>query len=658
MKKIILTVIFFGVIELVLGQNGVIDSLRNQLSAANTDSARAKWLGSLADYYAFVQFDSSIFYARQTIDLSNKSNSEFGNYNGLRCMFLASNCQGNYPKALEYALSMSKIAEHVKHPAENQAINPPYYFLGLLSREMGNFSNAIDQLHKAIQWQQSSGKPMPDIFYAFSQLAIVYENLKQMDSALIYAQRGYDLGAKSINYKRYFSLAIAALGSIHQKIGHNELAKNYFLSGIQQSKSFNNLYFEARNYNLLASLFKSTGHPDSCLYYAGISLQLCQEHNFSEFKQDAAHLLTQVYELQNKPDSTLKYIKIWQEAKDSVFSQSKVQQFQKVAFDEELNLEKMNEAKERYIDQIKLYSLISALLVLLIIGFILYRNNKQKQKANILLQEQKQQIQNTLTELKSTQSQLIQSEKMASLGELTAGIAHEIQNPLNFVNNFSEVNKEMLAEMKGEMDKGNLNEAKSIANDVIDNEQKISHHGRRADAIVKGMLQHSRNSTGQKEPTDINKLTDEYLRLAYQGFHAKDNSFNARLTTEFDQSIGNVNVIRQDIGRVILNLINNAFYTVNDKQKQNLNGYQPSVTVSTDNHNGKIEVRVKDNGNGIPQKILDKIFQPFFTTKPTGQGTGLGLSLSYDIIKVHGGEIKVDTKEGEGSVFIIQLPVV
>jgi len=265
-------------------------------------------------------------------------------------------------------------------------------------------------------------------------------------------------------------------------------------------------------------------------------------------------------------------------------------------------------------------------------------------------------LEETHEALKATQSQLIQSEKMASLGELTAGIAHEIQNPLNFVNNFSEVNKELIAEMKNEIDAGNLKEAKTIARNIEDNEEKINHHGKRADAIVKGMLQHSRVSTGQKEPADINALADEYLRLAYHGMRAKDKNFNATLRTDFDSSIGKINIVPQDIGRVILNLINNAFYAVTEKRSLGIEGYEPIVTVTTKRKNDKIEIWVRDNGPGIPPKIMEKIFQPFFTTKPTGDGTGLGLSLSYDIVKAHGGEIKVETKEGEGAEFIIQLP--
>jgi signal transduction histidine kinase len=273
------------------------------------------------------------------------------------------------------------------------------------------------------------------------------------------------------------------------------------------------------------------------------------------------------------------------------------------------------------------------------------------------LEDAKHRVEATLSELKATQSQLIQSEKMASLGELTAGIAHEIQNPLNFVNNFSEVNSELISEMKEELAKGNIDEAIKIAGDIDENEKKIIFHGKRADGIVKGMLQHSRGSSGAKEPTDINGLADEYLRLAYHGLRAKDKSFNATMKTEFDETIGTINVVPQDIGRVILNLITNAFYAVMEKKKLLTEQYEPTVLVSTKRKSDLVLISVEDNGNGIPKKVLDKIFQPFFTTKPTGQGTGLGLSLTYDIVKAHGGELKVETREGEGSVFTCQLPV-
>ena len=292
------------------------------------------------------------------------------------------------------------------------------------------------------------------------------------------------------------------------------------------------------------------------------------------------------------------------------------------------------------------------------LSVMLQESIEDLQKKSLAIEETNKALTQTLEELKATQAQLIQSEKMASLGELTAGIAHEIQNPLNFVNNFSEVSNELLDEMAEQLEKGNAEEAKAIANEVKMSLEKINLHGKRADGIVKSMLQHSRTSSNKKEPTDINVLADEYLRLAYHGMRAKDKSFNAAIKTDYDEAIGLIKIISQDIGRVILNLITNAFYAVMEKKKLQVEGYEPTVTVSTKKIDNIIIVTVKDNGTGIPQKALDKIFQPFFTTKPTGQGTGLGLSLSYDIVtKGHGGELKVETKDGEYTMFSVILPV-
>ncbi len=272
------------------------------------------------------------------------------------------------------------------------------------------------------------------------------------------------------------------------------------------------------------------------------------------------------------------------------------------------------------------------------------------------LEQAKQGIESALAELKATQTKLIQSEKMASLGELTAGIAHEIQNPLNFVNNFAEVNKELITEMREAFQMSNFDEVNALADAIEANEEKISHHGKRADAIVKSMLQHSQTSVGKREPTDVNALADEYLRLSYHGVRARDKNLNATLKMNFDKNIGTIDIIPKDIGRVLLNLYNNAFYAVNEKKGQLNGSFEPVVSVSTRRVDDVIEIRVKDNGNGIPLKIMDKIFQPFFTTKPTGQGTGLGLSLSYDIVKAHGGELTVESVEGEGAEFAVKIP--
>ncbi len=288
----------------------------------------------------------------------------------------------------------------------------------------------------------------------------------------------------------------------------------------------------------------------------------------------------------------------------------------------------------------------------------------QKEKLELIVEErtseitkQKDELMHAFTELKNTQSQLIQSEKMASLGELTAGIAHEIQNPLNFVNNFSEVCTELLDEMMDELKSGNTEEVLALASDVKANQEKINHHGKRAGAIVKGMLQHSRTSSGKNEPTDINALCDEYLRLSYHGLRAKNKSFNADFKADLDKKLPEIKVVPQDFGRVLLNLINNAFFAVNEKSKTENKDFKPSVIVKTKLEKTKVIISDYDNGSGIPEDVKEKIFQPFFTTKPTGEGTGLGLSLSYDIVKAHGGELKVETNEGEGSQFIIILPV-
>ncbi len=307
------------------------------------------------------------------------------------------------------------------------------------------------------------------------------------------------------------------------------------------------------------------------------------------------------------------------------------------------------------------YSIATLLVLGLLRMYIIYRS-RLLQKENRILDEKvtlrTRQLQQTIEDLKLTQSQLIQSEKMASLGELTAGIAHEIQNPLNFVNNFSDINKELLVEMKDEISKGNISEINVMIGSLIENEEKINHHGKRADAIVRGMLQHSRKSTGEKELVDINTLTDEYIRLCYHGLRAKDKSFNASIETNLDPAVGKVNVIPQDLGRVILNLLTNAFYAVDQqKKKTDAGNFQPTVSISTRKSGDKTIIAISDNGGGIPAEALGKIFQPFFTTKPTGQGTGLGLSISYDIItKAHGGELNVDTQEGAGTTFSIVLP--
>jgi signal transduction histidine kinase len=415
----------------------------------------------------------------------------------------------------------------------------------------------------------------------------------------------------------------------------------------------------------MAKLFDKVNNADSSIYYACKAIGIAKALSFRTTILDATRLLADLYQRRSNIDSAYHYQQLAMRYNDTLFGSAKFNKIQHVLLDEQQRQQKLLQEQQDQKERYQVIAAIATVLFILIVAMLIWRNNLSQRKKNKILDEQKTQLteqrdelQITLVQLKSTQAQLIQSEKMASLGELTAGIAHEIQNPLNFVNNFSEVNREMIDELKGELKDGNIGEAILIADDIRQNEEKINHHGKRADSIVKGMLEHSRASTGTKEPTDLNKLADEYLRLAYHGLRSKDKSFNAELITNFDESLPLVSVIPQDIGRVMLNLFNNAFYATQQRKIKAEEDYNPAVAVKTSMKNDMIEITVKDNGNGIPDAIKDKIMQPFFTTKPTGEGTGLGLSLSYDIVvKGHGGSIEVDSKENKYTIFTIQLPL-
>ena len=626
-----------------------VDSLQQELSKAKNDIEKILTLGSLADYWGFIQFDSSIFYARQTLELSQKVNYPYGKYLSYYSLFHAMNCKGDYPKALEVAQNILPIAEQLKYK-KPWVLPETHYFLGLLNREVADYPGAINQFQQVLELEDKTRETGAEMkYFAYSQLALVYANLKKLDSALLYAQMGYEKVPQLTRYKKYVALIVAVLGNMYERKGNYKQAEAYFKIAVQLSDRYNNLYFKARNYNNLAALFNKMNNADSSIYYARLSLSLCLDHEFAEFTRDASLILSQVYQSNHQPDSALKYLRLMVAANDSVFSQAKGQQYQHYIFKDAQRQQEINAAKERYQYRVKMYALLAALSVFLLLAFILYRSNRQKQKDKFKIEQAYQ-------DLKTTQAQLIQSEKLASLGEVTAGIAHEIQNPLNFVNNFSETNVELLQELKEELHKGNMQEANAIASGIIDNEQKVVHHGKRAEAIVKRMLLHSRNAKGEKQLTDINALIDEYLLLAYHSFRAKDNSFIAKTETHFDEKVGKISIIPQEIGRVLLNLFNNAMYATAERKIKGSDSYVPTIVVTTQKLKDKIKITVKDNGMGILKSLQDKIFQPFFTTKPTTEGSGLGLSLSYDIIKAHGGELKVDSTENEGAQFIIQLP--
>jgi signal transduction histidine kinase len=461
-------------------------------------------------------------------------------------------------------------------------------------------------------------------------------------------------------------MAESNLADVYTRMDSLTLAFKYAFSSLAKARKIDDNEGVAWIDGILSRLYLKKGLVDSALYYSNEGFNMARQVGSVEFMRDNAGALANAYafkkDFKNAYNYHLQYIKLRDSIQNSEISnKSALLQYNYDLAKKQAQITTLDQQKK-----VQRNYLIGALIVLAFIvatAAVLLRNNRLKQRANQLLQKQKLELQDqrdqtnkALAELQLAQRQLIQSEKMASLGELTAGIAHEIQNPLNFVNNFSETNTELLEEMKQEIEKGNMGEAKAIASNVIENNTKITNHGKRADAIVKGMLQHSRASGGKKELADINALIDEYLRLSYHGLRAKDKTFNATLETGFDKNIDKINIIPQDIGRVLLNLFNNAFYAVHEQMKKLGGDYKPTVLVSTKKAGDKVEIRVQDNGMGISKSVQDKIFQPFFTTKPTGQGTGLGLSLSYDIVKAHGGELKVESTDGEGSVFIITIP--
>jgi len=637
---VLLTAVFFIP---VLGQQENykdVPSLLQRLSAATSDTTRILIKCSLGEAYRSNNPDTSLIMANEALASSQELKFKKGEIHALVALCVLYREKGDLPFALELGLKALKIAEE-----ERLAYEQVYCLIRIAVVYI-----AVKDIPEGIAYLKKADDILKNNYDDFQWTVVqfflgdAYDQLNDLDAAekqakIIEEKQGLDPLWVIIYRRMQANIAV--------KRNNLPLAIKYYHESNEAAIAQSEFREAATVVNGMALAFKKMGKTDSAIFYAKQGLKLGQMLSYRNRILAASSLLAELY-AEKDPKEAVKYYQIASASKDSLYGVQKVLKLQSSTMKEQERLADEEAARIAYQNKIRQRTLVGSVAAFLGIALILYRNNRQKQKANKILET-------TLVNLKTTQSQLIQAEKMASLGELTAGIAHEIQNPLNFVNNFSEVNTELVDELKSELTVGNTHAAIEIADDIKENEQKINHHGKRADAIVKGMLQHSGASAGQKEMADINALCNEYLRLAYHGLRAKDKSFNAKLETNFDNSIDKINIVPQDMGRALLNLYNNAFYIVNEKQKENLNGYEPTVSVSTKKIKGKVEIRVADNGNGIPQKILDKIFQPFFTTKPTGRGTGLGLSLAYDIVKANGGEIKVQTKEGEGSEFIIQL---
>ncbi len=610
-------------------------------------------------YGTKAMYDSSIFYYTKAIELCERIHYDVqlpAHYSNVAVGYLQ---LANYPMALKYQQKGLSLAQKTgdRENEANMLINiaNTYQSLGDTAKAIQNYLTA-DEIAKKIHAKRIE-------LYVYTNLSSLYLDTHDWEKA-------YDIGIQA-----------AKLASETGDVGQQASS----LSTASMSLAYQNKFAEATEINKKAiALADSSTQPLNILQaYQGMGLifflqkkykeaipyfeksieALGGEANYDQSIADIYKNLSTCYENSGNYQKALTNYQMGVGISDSISRKDNVRKATEISmnydFQKKQEVQKAEQVLKDKISRSKQTALLVGLGIFLLLAIAAFAGFKSKQKANALLREQKAEIESTLGKLKSTQAQLIQSEKMASLGELTAGIAHEIQNPLNFVNNFSEVSNELIDEMNEELAKGDIEEARAIAADVKQNLEKINHHGKRAGDIVKGMLQHSQKSTGIKESTDINALCDEYLRLGYHGLRAKDKDFNATIETNFDERIGKINIIPQDIGRVLLNLYNNAFYAVNEKSHQlSANGYQPTVSVTTKKSENNVFITVSDNGNGIPQNIVDKIFQPFFTTKPTGQGTGLGLSLSYDIIKTHGGNIKVESKAGEGSTFSIVLPMI
>ncbi len=643
-----------GGMAMVTAQPLRVRVLEDALSRSTADTAQVRILAAIGFLYADVDLDSALAYGRRAETLASSTGDALSRAYAMTSLGRSFMHAGNYDLALKYLTQAMPILDSAKESrglglaSVNTALVYAYLQNFPLSERYARYTYHIGLKTKDTTLQ----------VWALLKHCDNHANSGKFDSLRTDAQRAFRL-AGIIGDSGLLSRASAYLCLEYErrKIIDSCLAYRAISIGINQETSDNRGL--AQDYFYLARFYLVRNEPDSAILYARRCRDLAAKFHFLYVERNALGALTEAYDGRNS-DSALKYFKAFFQVNEELYGIRKNQQVNAV----ELNQQKLEQALEAERKQARgtlIVGVFGAMLAMaLIAGFFLYRNIRSKHRINLELNR-------SLENLQSAQHQLVHAEKMASLGELTAGIAHEIQNPLNFVSNFAEVNTELIDDLQKAVDAGDMQEIRILTADIRANEEKIREHGKRADSIVKSMLQHSRSSTGQMEPTDVNALCEEYVRLAYHGMRAKEKNFNVDIRSYLSNGLPDVPMIRQDIGRVLLNIVNNAFHAVMERNSKAPAGYQPTVTIKTfipaDSRitAGKsvrmICMSIGDNGTGIPEALQKKIFQPFFTTKPTGQGTGLGLSLSYDIIRAHGGELTLESEPGRGTTFLIQLPI-
>ncbi len=703
--------------RVVLAQDSLVNALKQQLAIAKTDTSRVNKLVKLSEAIADDNHVVALQYADQALKLAQKINDASRIANAQLALGRAYSGLDNYEKSDQ---NLTAAADRFNKLGDSLGLARALSHLGWVNTQRGDYAAAFALGQESLRLAQRY-KDQPLIRRNLAHLGALHIVLGDYTLALDYMTTAMDEFDQANDLKNVCR-TLNTLGELYRMQGNLEKAAEFYDKSISMAEALNKPQLKAQAESNLAAVQTQQGQhqqaivtarrslqellsrgefeviswvqtvmaraqlganrPDSAILYGQRSWNLSRQIGYKEVIRDASSVLAQAYARQNDFRKAYQFQQTFMAYNDSLSGSQTRQQLTILQQSAKASEEQAAAALQAEEDRRQRQWLLGALVGLGLLGVVavvLWRSNQRQTKTNTQLRQQQ-------SELKAAQNQLVQQEKLASLGELTAGIAHEIQNPLNFVNNFAEVSIELVNELKEEGRKGEARDAgleTELLDDLEQNMQKITHHGQRASGIVRSMLAHSRKGTDQKELTDLTALADEYLRLAYHGLRAKSKTFNAELKTDFAPKLPKIPVVSQDIGRVLLNLFNNGFYATQQRVKNNdlqgIKDYQPTITVSTRllnstsanrsegassitrsnglGENGIIEIRVRDNGMGMPDAVKAKIFQPFFTTKPTGEGTGLGLSLSYDIItKGHGGTITVESVEGEGTEFIVTLP--